>query len=67
MQQSGTATTTANICPLTCSRRQHRHGFFHGSATSGRGGGDTWTGGQRKLGSRGFDTALRWIRRRRSR
>lgn len=32
----------ANTCP-TCSRREHRHGFFHGSVTSGRGGGGTWT------------------------
>lgn len=43
-EQSSTATTAANIWPLTCSRREHGHGFFHGPVTSGRGAGDTWTG-----------------------
>lgn len=50
-EQQRTSTTPANMCPLTCSRREHRHGFFHGSAgsaRSGRGGGvgiggGTWT------------------------
>lgn len=44
MEQSSTATATLSGRPLTCAGCEHRHGFFHGSVASGRGGEDTWTG-----------------------